>query len=90
MLTLTTMQEKIKVKYKNWITQNVSSKARTNFYRISMLGHKARNKSNEIPNLPYINHLISIIPMQILVEKIAKLKQINLDMPRHIIKIVTV
>ncbi len=44
----------------------------------------------EIPNLPYVNHLMSIIPMQILVEKIAKLKQINPDMPRNLAKTVTV
>ncbi len=44
----------------------------------------------EIPNLPYVNHLISIIPMQILVEKIAKIKQINPDMPRNLAKTVTV
>ena len=44
----------------------------------------------EIPKLPYVSHLISIIPMQILVEKIAKLKQINPDMPRNLAKTVTV
>jgi glucosamine 6-phosphate synthetase-like amidotransferase/phosphosugar isomerase protein len=44
----------------------------------------------EIPNLPYLNHLISVIPMQILVEKIAKIKQINPDMPRNLAKTVTV
>lgn len=44
----------------------------------------------EIPKLPMISHLISIIPMQILVEKIAKLKQINPDMPRNLAKTVTV
>lgn len=37
-----------------------------------------------------VNHLVSIIPMQILVEKIAKLKQINPDMPRNLAKTVTV
>lgn len=44
----------------------------------------------EIPNLPHISHLISVIPMQILVEKIAKLKKINPDMPRNLAKTVTV
>ena len=44
----------------------------------------------EIPRLPYVSHLNSIIPMQILVEKIAKLKQINPDMPRNLAKTVTV
>jgi glucosamine--fructose-6-phosphate aminotransferase (isomerizing) len=44
----------------------------------------------EIPKLPHVSHLISIIPMQILVEKIAKLKQINPDMPRNLAKTVTV
>ncbi len=37
-----------------------------------------------------INHLISVIPMQLLVEKIAKIKKINPDMPRNLAKTVTV
>ena len=44
----------------------------------------------EIPILPLVNHLISLIPMQILVEKIAKIKGINPDMPRNLAKTVTV
>jgi glucosamine 6-phosphate synthetase-like amidotransferase/phosphosugar isomerase protein len=37
-----------------------------------------------------VSHLMAVIPMQILVEKIAKLKHINPDMPRNLAKTVTV
>ena len=43
-----------------------------------------------IPNLKHCAHLLSLIPMQLLVEKIAVLKEINLDMPRNLAKTVTV
>jgi glutamine---fructose-6-phosphate transaminase (isomerizing) len=44
----------------------------------------------EIPNLPKINHLLAVVPMQILVENIARIKGINPDMPRNLAKTVTV
>jgi glucosamine--fructose-6-phosphate aminotransferase (isomerizing) len=43
-----------------------------------------------IPKMAYLSHLLSLIPMQIMVEKISKLKGINPDMPRNLAKTVTV
>ena len=43
-----------------------------------------------IPHLKHCSHLLSLIPMQLLVEKIAELKEINPDMPRNLAKTVTV
>lgn len=44
----------------------------------------------DIPQLKHLSYLLSLIPMQILVEKIAELKGINPDMPRNLAKTVTV
>ena len=44
----------------------------------------------EVPKLKYMSFLLTLIPMQILVEEIAKLKGINPDMPRNLAKTVTV
>ena len=44
----------------------------------------------DIPKMNHLSHMLSLIPMQILVEKISKLKGINPDMPRNLAKTVTV
>lgn len=43
-----------------------------------------------IPKMKHCSHLLSLIPMQILVEQISYLKEINPDMPRNLAKTVTV
>lgn len=43
-----------------------------------------------VPHLNHMSHLLSIIPMQILVERIGELKGINPDAPRNLAKTVTV
>lgn len=43
-----------------------------------------------VPAMKHLSHLLCLIPMQILVEKIALLKGINPDMPRNLAKTVTV
>ena len=40
--------------------------------------------------MKYFSNILTLIPMQILVEKIAILKNINPDMPRNLAKTVTV
>ena len=40
--------------------------------------------------MKYFSNLLALIPMQILVEKIAVLKGIDPDMPRNLAKTVTV
>ena len=44
----------------------------------------------EVPRVKHMSFLLTLIPMQILVEEIAKLKGINPDMPRNLAKTVTV
>ena len=44
----------------------------------------------DIPKMNHLSHMLSLIPMQVLVEKISKLKGINPDMPRNLAKTVTV
>ena len=43
-----------------------------------------------VPKMNHLSHMLSLIPMQIMVEKIAKLRGINPDMPRNLAKTVTV
>ena len=40
--------------------------------------------------MKHYSNILSLIPMQILVEKIAEMKKINPDMPRNLAKTVTV
>jgi glucosamine 6-phosphate synthetase-like amidotransferase/phosphosugar isomerase protein len=44
----------------------------------------------EVPKLKNFSCLLTLVPMQILVERIAELKGINPDMPRNLAKTVTV
>lgn len=44
----------------------------------------------QVPKMKHFSNLLSLIPMQILVEKISELKGINPDMPRNLAKTVTV
>lgn len=44
----------------------------------------------QVPPLKYFSNILTLIPMQILVEKISELKGINPDMPRNLAKTVTV
>ena len=44
----------------------------------------------DIKGLKHLSHLLSLVPMQIMVEEISKLKNINPDMPRNLAKTVTV
>ena len=44
----------------------------------------------QLPKMKYFSNILSLIPMQILVEKICLLKKINPDMPRNLAKTVTV
>ena len=43
-----------------------------------------------VPKMKHMSFLLTLLPMQILVEEIAKLKDINPDMPRNLAKTVTV
>ena len=52
--------------------------------------HAKYNYLIQVPHLKHMSHLLSIIPMQILVEKISELKGINPDAPRNLAKTVTV
>ena len=44
----------------------------------------------EVPHLKHTSHLLSIVPIQIFVEKMAEIKEINPDFPRNLAKSVTV
>lgn len=44
----------------------------------------------QLPKLKHFSNILSLIPMQILVQKISELKNINPDMPRNLAKTVTV
>jgi glucosamine 6-phosphate synthetase-like amidotransferase/phosphosugar isomerase protein len=44
----------------------------------------------EVPHFKYTSHLLSIVPIQIFVEKMAEIRGINPDFPRNLAKSVTV
>ena len=43
-----------------------------------------------VPKMEHLSHMLTLIPMQVMVEKISKLRGINPDMPRNLAKTVTV
>ena len=76
-IVITNCQDKIEESYKKSLEKDPKAEKKYHFMIT-------------VPQIKHMSHLLSIIPIQILVEKISKIKGINPDMPRNLAKTVTV